>query len=191
MSGASQQAAAHKAAGNRHYAAGEFVEALQDYEAALSLLAENDSEALVLENNRAAVNLKLRRAKDCAECCCRVLAAKPCDVKARARLARAEAAQGRPAEAFRVLAAHPESACAEDRRPLDELRVKLEAAEALLASGHAALEEGRHVFSRLEDDLLFDCPSLLASMGRCYLVLGELSRAIHVTSFLLRRDSSD
>lgn len=76
------------------------------------------------------------------------------------------------------------------------LREEIEAAQAELVDADELLEAGKYKealrkLSVLEDGLLRDCPALLARMGRCYLGLGELPRALHISASLLRRDGSD
>lgn len=186
------QAAAlsHKQAGNERFAAGAYHEALVQYELALSLLNPEDSEVTALENNRAAVFLKLRRAREAAECSRRVLQTEPQNAKAIGRLVRAIAGEGNLQRALENLSEPGQEAVHE------RLKRDLEEAQALLAQGDKELEAGNHasaleLYSKLEGDLVFDCPPLLAKMGRCYLALGEVSRAIHVSSGLLRRDASN
>ena len=69
----------------------------------------------------------------------------------------------------------------------------LEEAQATLARGTEALEASRHgealeLLGRLEGGPLFACPAVVVRMGQCYLAMGEIPRAIHVSTSLLRQD---
>jgi len=183
--------AAVRAAGNAKYAAGEYQAALRNYEAAVAMLRDGDPALARLYNNMAAAYLKLRQAKPCEEHSRKALDAEPQNAKARSRLAKAIAASGRIRQALEVLSLHP----CEDHG-LDDLRSELETAKTMLVQGSEALEAGRFsdavkILGKLEGGLIFDCPSMVAQMGQCYLALGDVPRALHVSSSLLRWDTMD
>eukprot|EP00419_Tripos_fusus_P076282 CAMPEP_0172900800 /NCGR_PEP_ID=MMETSP1075-20121228/164850_1 /TAXON_ID=2916 /ORGANISM="Ceratium fusus, Strain PA161109" /LENGTH=788 /DNA_ID=CAMNT_0013757063 /DNA_START=103 /DNA_END=2466 /DNA_ORIENTATION=- len=179
------------AAGNAKYAAGEYQAALRQYEEAVALLKDGDPGLARLYNNMAAAYLKLRQAKPCEEYSRKALSADPQNAKARSRLAHAIAASGRIRQALEVLSLHPSKS-----RGLDDLKLELETAEAMLVQGNTALEAGNFsdavkILGKLEGGLIFDCPSMVAQMGQCYLALGDVQRALHVSSSLLRWDAMD
>lgn len=180
---------ARKAAGNEKYVRGEHREALADYEAALAVCSPGDPIVPVLLSNLAAVHLKMRHAAACVDCSRRSLDINPSHVKARIRLCRATAASGNFRAAFEVLDTTT------NHHALDDLRRELQVAELRFTRADETLESGDHVTAlegyRDLNALLFDFSGLTVRMGRCYLAAGDVQRALHLSTSLLRQDRSD
>lgn len=183
--------AAQKASGDALHAQGDYSESLKAYTAATDLCGLGHPLLPVLHASIAETLFQLRRSSECAESCKKVLVADAGNVKARALLARAVAACGRFSDAFGALQEAPAA-----DPILDALRQELEDAQARLAEAEESLQKGSfagalQLFKDLEEGMLFDSLELLAGMGRCYLALGDVNRALRLSTAILRRDASD
>lgn len=184
-------------AADARLATGELREAVADYEGLLRSLPPGDSREPAVLTRLAAANLTLRRVQDAARWAKKAVEASqkssaslhPNVAEAVAILARSKLAVGD----FRAATGILEQA---SQPSLDEVRSEVEHAAAELSRADASLERG-HVtealecFQSLEQSVLVDAPDLLVRMGRCYLALGEVSRAQGIVAGLLRADPSN
>lgn len=183
--------AAQKASGDALHSQGDYSDALKAYTAAADLCGLAHPLLPELHASIAETLFQLRRPSECTESCKKVLVADAGSVKARALLARVAAAGGRFSEAFAALQEAPSA-----DPILDALRQELEGAQARLAEAEESLQQGNfagalQLFKDLEEGLLFDSLGLLAGMGRCYLALGDVNRALRLSTAILRRDAAD
>lgn len=181
----------HKASTREHLKEGRIPEAVGEYDAAAALLPCGDEHVHDLQEEIASVYFKRRQAGKAAEWSRKALEGNPEDVKVRVQLVRSLAATGDFHACSKVLEEAPTQ-----HDSLDDAYREIQAVESQLTSIDAELEAGHvdaalEISRQLEDGALFDCPSLLVRMGSCYLSLGDIQRAVNISTSLLRREPSD